>query len=146
MSTKTYGVEGLADWQCSIPVGRAKVSIHFAGGAMTRYGVTPAEYTTSDPFTQRVIEGSDYFKQGRIVLLRQHGGEGKREKVKSGAVAPQEEKLQAAGELKEVEVACLTEAADYLRDNFGIPTSRVRSREKALTIGRENGVYFKGLD
>ena len=34
------------------------------------YGVTPAEYTTSNSFVQKVIEQSQYFKEGRIVILR----------------------------------------------------------------------------
>lgn len=44
--------------------------VHFTGGALTSYGVTPAEYTTSNPFIQKVIENSPYFREGRITLLR----------------------------------------------------------------------------
>lgn len=69
MKLKTYGVSGLMDWTTSIKVGKASVSFHFTGGALTAYGVTPAKYSTSNAFFQRVIEGSDYFKNGRISLL-----------------------------------------------------------------------------
>ncbi|MCC8114184.1 MAG: hypothetical protein LUD17_14695 [Bacteroidales bacterium] len=66
----TYGVAGLIDWDLTLPAGRATVRIHFNGGAMTKYGITPAEFSTSSRFVQYVIEGSKYFKSGRIVRLR----------------------------------------------------------------------------
>lgn len=57
------------DWTTNINVGKAAVSVHFTGGALTAYGVTPAKYATSNPFFQHVIENSDQFKNGRIKLL-----------------------------------------------------------------------------
>jgi len=69
MKLKTYGVSGLMDWTAQIKVGKATMSVHFTGGALTAYGVTPAKYSTSNAFYQRVIEESDYFKSGRIQLL-----------------------------------------------------------------------------
>lgn len=69
MVRKTYGVSGLMDWTTQIKVGRAAVSVHFTGGALTAYGVTPAKYSTSNPFFQKVIENSDLFKSGRITIL-----------------------------------------------------------------------------
>lgn len=44
-----------------------------------------------------------------------------------------------------IEVSCLTDAQNYLRDNFGIPTSKSRSKEKAQDFARENGIVFVGL-
>lgn len=58
------------DWVAQIRVGAASVRVHFTGGALTTYGVTPAEYTTSNPFIQKVIENSSYFKEGRIIIQR----------------------------------------------------------------------------
>lgn len=69
MIRKVYGVSGLMDWTTNINVGKAAVSVHFTGGALTAYGVTPAKYVTSSPFFQHVIENSDPFKNGRIKLL-----------------------------------------------------------------------------
>lgn len=71
MIRKTYGVSGLMDWTTNIKVGKASVSVHFTGGALTAYGVTPAKYSTANPFFQNVIEGSEYYKSGRIQLLEQ---------------------------------------------------------------------------
>lgn len=73
MEKITYGAPRLVDWVAQIKSGSATVRVHFSGGALTAYGVTPAEYTTSDPFIQKVIERSSYFKEGRIILLRRTG-------------------------------------------------------------------------
>lgn len=70
MEKITYGAPRLVDWVAQIKVGAASVRVHFTGGALTSYGVTPAEYTTANPFIQRVIENSSYFKEGRIIKLR----------------------------------------------------------------------------
>ena len=70
MEKITYGAPRLVDWVAQIKVGAASVRVHFTGGALTSYGVTPAEYTTANPFIQRVIENSSYFKEGRITKLR----------------------------------------------------------------------------
>ena len=69
MIRKTYGVSGLMDWTTQIKTGKVSVSVHFTGGALTAYGVTPAKYSTSNPFFQSVIENSEQFKSGRIMLL-----------------------------------------------------------------------------
>ena len=69
MIRKTYGVSGLMDWTTQIKTGKVSVSVHFTGGALTAYGVTPAKYSTSNPFFQSVIENSEQFKSGRIELL-----------------------------------------------------------------------------
>lgn len=71
MIRKTYGVSGLMDWTTQIKVGKGAVSVHFTGGALTAYGVTPAKYSTSNVFFQNVIENSEQFKSGRIQLLSQ---------------------------------------------------------------------------
>lgn len=183
MEIKTYGVEGYMDWQCEIPVGRARAIVHFTGGAMTAYGVTPAEYSTGDPVRQKIIEGSAYFKQGRIKFLRSTGTPDpvKPRAAKSIAaptpapvapapseapvavdntadavVAPAADDMSGPGIesqdtesveiLAEVPVSCLPEAQNYLRDHFGIPTSKSRSKEKAQTFARENGIIFIGLE
>lgn len=70
MKKVTYGAPRYMDWVAQIRAGAATVRVHFTGGALTVYGVTPAEYTTSDPFIQKVIEQSQYFKEGRITLIK----------------------------------------------------------------------------
>lgn len=70
MEKITYGAPRLVDWVAQIKAGAATVRAHFTGGALTSYGVTPAEYTTDSPFIQKVIEQSAYYKEGRIIRLR----------------------------------------------------------------------------
>ncbi len=66
---KTYAVRGLLDYQIDIPVGAARISIPFAGGAFTKYGNLPAQYATTDPAIQQIIENSRPYRQGRIYKL-----------------------------------------------------------------------------
>ena len=198
MEIRTYGVEGYVDLQCVIPVGKARAVVHFTGGTMTAYGVTPAEYSTGDPVRQKIIEGSLLFRQGRIILLRKSGtpepakpraakrkeatlGESSGESSgpdadTTGATgargtvtnpgAPDGPSDESSGadamisvrtedvdvdvdvdvEPEEVVVSCLPDAQNFLRDHYGIPTSKSRSKEKAQAFARENGVVFVGLD
>ena len=74
---KTYGVNGLMEWDTTIPVGKATMKVHFSGGSLTGFGVTPATFTTEDPMKQMIIEKSDYFKRGKIFVVREMEGTGK---------------------------------------------------------------------
>lgn len=74
---KTYGVSGYMEWAALIECGKATVKVHFSGGSLTGYGVTPAEFTTQNPMTQAIIENSKEFKSGKIFLLREIEGTGK---------------------------------------------------------------------
>lgn len=66
---KTYGVRGLMEWVCNIPVGKSHMRIEFTGGVLTSYGNTPAKFVTKDLLQQTIIEHSDFYKKKRIVLL-----------------------------------------------------------------------------
>lgn len=65
------------EWIALIECGKATVKVHFSGGSLTGYGVTPAEFTTQNPMTQAIIENSKEFKSGKIFLLREIEGTGK---------------------------------------------------------------------
>lgn len=68
MKRKTYAARGLLDWQIALNVGGAIIRVCFSGGSMGSNGVIPAKYVTDSIVMQRVIEDSDYYKSGRIVL------------------------------------------------------------------------------
>lgn len=74
---KTYGVSGFMEWKALLKCGKATVSVHFSGGSLTGYGVTPAMFTTENPLKQALIENSREFKSGKIFLLREVEGTGK---------------------------------------------------------------------
>ncbi len=158
MIRKTYGVSGLTDWTTQIKAGKATVSVHFSGGALTAYGVTPATYSTANPFFQTVIEDSEYFKNGRIMLLGQTevAGEPKPKARKDNAepAAPVSEvsdaepaglsQEEAAG-LKVVEVSDKNEAIAWLKDNYpdkGYGSSKLRSQTAFGAACAECGVEF----
>ena len=65
------------EWIAAIPCGKANVTIPFTGGSLSGYGIVPAQYATENPFMQAVIENSDYYKSGKIVLIREMDGSGK---------------------------------------------------------------------
>lgn len=152
MKQVTYGVVDLIDWNARIAVGKACMSVHFTGGAITKYGVTPAEFTTTDPFTQRVIEDSEYFRSGRITVLRSVGRPdahplSRREGIEAqrayaGAVMEIAEENPAGAPEREVRAACLEDAIEYLRANFAVPSYRVRNMALAQEIGSSHGVRF----
>lgn len=172
MEKITYGAPRLVDWVAQIKVGSASVRVHFTGGALTSYGVTPAEFTTSNPFIQTVIENSSYFKEGRITVLRRTATEDPKKaapKAKPKAQgAPQaapaaqpkaEEPVGAtpahdeaeaetdqasSGGLTKVEVTCLPDAQAYLQEKFNISSYKVRNCETAQQIAAEHGIEFTG--
>lgn len=74
---KIYGVKGLMEWIAAIPCGKATVTVPFTGGSLSAYGIVPAQYTTENPMMQAVIEKSDYYKNGKIILVREMEGSGK---------------------------------------------------------------------
>lgn len=192
MLQKKYGVEGLVDWKAQISAGRAKVIVHFAGGALTRFGVTPAEFTTKDAFIQRVIEDSGYFKSGRIrilstteipddaatILRKKRAAEKqalieKAEAEKQKALEEQKvtetanvetpeadaatktatveegkqsEAVEADKEASnKIEVTCLDDAVEYLKENFGYAPSKLRSKPAIERAAAERGIEFVGL-
>lgn len=140
MATKTYGIISHVSWQVAIPVGKARLVVEFTGGAQTPYGVIPAEYTTSNKIHQTIIENSEFYKNGRISLLREIGDTDSNNKDNAKAIA--DEELKSDDKVLNVEVSCLTDAQNYLKDNFGISNSKARNKELALKYGAENGVEF----
>ena len=65
----TFGVYGVMEWVALIPAGRTVVRVHFTGGAMSGYGVTPATHTTTNRAVYSLIRRSHWYKCGRIVQI-----------------------------------------------------------------------------
>lgn len=170
MILKTYGVCGLMDWTTNIKVGKGAVAVHFTGGALTAYGVTPAKYATANPFFQTVIENSEYYKSGRIQLIgemevpdnaaatghtrRQAGSENKGKGGGAGggkgrgvqeAEAQGQQREQEAEEGKAiVEVADKNEAIEYLKENCNpnYTATQLRGKSAFEAACEECGVKF----
>lgn len=125
MKKVTYGVVGLIDWKAKIPVGRARISVHFTGGALTKYGVTPAEFTTANPMMQRIIEDSAYYRSGRITVLRTVG------------------EADVIKQLKTIEVACIEDAIDYMREHYNVPAVKIRNMQSLQNVASKYQITFK---
>lgn len=68
MKIKTYGINGLSEWQGDVKAGSISVKVSFTGGTVSPSGAQPAYFVTKDPITQFVIENSKEFKDGFIHL------------------------------------------------------------------------------
>lgn len=163
MEKITYGAPRLVDWVAQIKAGAATVKVHFTGGALTAYGVTPAEYTTACPFIQKVIENSSYFKEGRITVLRRSTIKEPKELASKAKPAPllkvdepvaetprlaetpvEVEVQETTANLTKVEATCLQDAQAYLQEEFNISSYKVRSYEAAQRAAAEHGIQFTG--
>lgn len=161
MKRKTYGVSGLMDWTTQIKAGKAMVTVHFTGGALTAYGVTPATYSTTDAFFQRVIEGSAQFRSGKIALLSEMevGGNPdaadaarKVAKDKAAVGASDAALTEAKGEAEDgdeegtvVEVPDRYDAVVYLKEHFpgnGYTSTALRTKAAFDAACRAHGVRF----
>lgn len=161
---KTYGVRGLMEWVCNIPVGKSHMRIEFTGGVLTSYGNTPAKYVTKDLLQQTIIEHSEFYKNKRIVLLSvvdSYEDEDRMPKTEKPAeqvpappapsTAPKTE--QAAGSDGErtsdgkliVKVTSLDDAKTYLNEKCGIAVRELRSKANILDAAEANGVSFEGI-
>ncbi len=89
---KTYGAHGLMEWYCRINCGGTSVNLPFKGGTISGTGSTPAKYTTENPLLQAIIENSEHFRSGRIVLISVVEGSGRYKIAEPGdKPAPKEE-------------------------------------------------------
>ncbi len=157
---KTYGVKGLMEWMCNIPVGKTHLQVEFTGGVLTQYGNTPAKFTTDDMLKQAIIENSKPFKNGKITLLsciesqedetrRLEGGNTSNETDTDDNEDNSNDDKQQASEAPEaqnvVEVESLDDAKEYLNQKYGIAVRNLRSRQAIIDAAKECGFSFKGL-
>jgi hypothetical protein len=134
---KTYGVSGYMEWVALIPCGKATVKVHFSGGSLTGYGVTPAEFTTQNPMTQAIIENSKEFKSGKIFLLREIEGTGKFKEFVRGQHANEGNHL--GGQAATASAIAGTALDDKGNGGGGVetPTHKEREDSEAIEAGCE---------
>lgn len=65
---KVYEIKGVVECSRVFRLGKLCARCDFSGGAVNETGIVPAVYSTNNPVTQAVIENSEHFKQGRIVV------------------------------------------------------------------------------
>lgn len=133
MAKKTYGVKGMIEWHALIPFGKSMMSVKFTGGTLTGYGISPAKFTTSDKIAQSVIERSDLFKSGKIMLLAVY---------EDANDKPVEKKAETKVKLEEVKVASIDDAKEYLMEKFKISWTKLRTQDAIMQTGKSNGIQF----
>ncbi len=167
---KTYGIRGMNEVHLLLPVGKCKMAVDFTGGNSGGDGASPAEFATKDPFTQSVIEHSDPFKRGYILLLRKIViGEvpaAKKEPAPEPVKEVKEEVTSDGGADKpgdaennettdttentstvnvvEVEVGSRGDAKAYLMKTFGVEGSAIATKAKLEQYAKDRGIVFKG--
>lgn len=144
---KVYGAPGLQEWTLVLGNG-PRLHLHFEHGSQNAFGASPAEYRTDNKFFQTIIEQSNYFKEGRIVLLDEVVLEEEENdsSVPSDAESEEQEsepqKESLTEESKKMTFPSLDDAREYAVEKLGVAASSVRSRaalEKALA---DAGVVF----
>lgn len=153
MTQKIYGVLNLIDWTVGIKAGKATLRVHFTGGATTARGQVPATYSTADPVKQAIIEKSNYFKTGYIYVVQviempDDAAEIARKAQRASRASKTHEaeaKPVDSEAVKSVEVSSLDDAKEYLKDNFDVSSSKLRTRAAILEQAKANGIEFVGI-
>lgn len=138
-SLKTYGAPGLMEWQAQIKVGKATFNFCFSGGTLTGYGVTPALYATKNKVYQAIIENSDYFKNGKITLVRELQLEDEEPATETQNTSSD---TDAEG-LKVIKVACLEDARQILINEYRVAPTKILTEAKVVASAKSKGVKFE---
>ena len=152
---KVYGAPGLQEWTLVLGNG-PRLHLHFEHGSQNAFGASPAEYRTENKFFQTIIEQSNYFKEGRIVLLDEVVLEGEEDdnavssvaESEAQAVAESEEPASEAQEEAQPEVAMrmvftsVDDAREYAVEKLGVSATSVRARAALEKTLADAGVVF----
>ena len=131
---KVYGVNGLMEWHCQIATGGATFHFEFVDGIMTAHGSTPAKFKTENILFQNIIENSNYFKNGRIKLLKTIVLEADEPKVE----LPKDE-------VKKIKVSCLEDAKQILCDEYGVDALSLTGKRSIVNAAKERKIEFEGI-
>lgn len=144
---KVYGAPGLQEWTLVLGNG-PRLHLHFEHGSQNAFGASPAEYRTENKFFQTIIEQSNYFKEGRIVLLDEVVLEGEEDDNAVSSVAESEAQASEAQEEAQPEVAMkmvftsVDDAREYAVEKLGVSATSVRARAALEKTLADAGVVF----
>lgn len=142
MKIKTYGIRGLLEWHGIVSAGKIKMEVSFTNGSTTSVGVSPASFITKDELTQFVIENSDQFKNGRIVLVREievpddEATKARKEKACAGASAIEESTINPPLSMDGEDGA--QEQADRDEETTGVEPIVVSDKSEAIEYLKEH--------
>lgn len=144
---KIYGAPGLQEWTLVLGNG-PRLHLHFEHGSQNAFGASPAEYRTDNKFFQTIIEQSNYFKEGRIVLLDEVVLEGEEDDAVS-PVAESEAQASEPREEAQPELAMrmvftsVDDAREYAVEKLGVSATSVRARAALEKTLADAGVVFE---
>lgn len=144
---KVYGAPGLQEWTLVLGNG-PRLHLHFEHGSQNAFGASPAEYRTENKFFQTIIEQSNYFKEGRIVLLDEVVLEGEEDDNAVSPVAESEEPASEAQEEAQPKLAMrmvftsVDDAREYAVEKLGVSATSVRARAALEKTLADAGVVF----
>lgn len=145
---KVYGAPGLQEWTLVLGNG-PRLHLHFEHGSQNAFGASPAEYRTENKFFQTIIEQSNYFKEGRIVLLDEVVLEGEDDDNAVSSVAESEAQASEAQEEAQPKLAMkmvftsVDDAREYAVENLGVSATSVRARAALEKTLADAGVVFE---
>lgn len=139
---KVYGINGLLEWHGYVVNGGVKMKVDFTNGSVTAFGVAPATFTTKDALTQHIIENSEQFKDGKIVIVRTVPIPGEEEPKAEPAVESEAPKQEDSAELTTINVSSNDEAKEYLSNNFGTKAIEMRTRSQIIAVGKSHNIEF----
>lgn len=145
---KVYGAPGLQEWTLVLGNG-PRLHLHFEHGSQNAFGASPAEYRTENKFFQTIIEQSNYFKEGRIVLLDEVVLEGEDDDNAVSSVAESEAQASEAQEEAQPELAMkmvftsVDDAREYAVEKLGVSATSVRARAALEKTLADAGVVFE---
>lgn len=94
-------------------------------------------------FSPRTMGGSLFYTKDAELqeAIEKHPQFGKLFKLENTEVV-KEEKAPIAASMKEIKVASLEDAKDYLKENYGIDWRKLKTSDAIMSIGKENGIQF----
>lgn len=153
---KTYAIHGIVAGSYLLKAGKGTVRVNFDGGVLDERRKRPATLVTKNPIVMVVIENSEMFKNGTIVLLTQSGDEEPRHvaSVAGGEkiTAPEKEKkktnsankITKDGRKVYEDVTTLGEAVNRLSD-LGAKAAFLQDGPSVLETASNMGVSFPNL-
>lgn len=129
---KVYGMPGVSESSVMIPIfgGMTLLRVSFRGGMMDGFNRTVAKAVVSNPMYQHAIERSDYFKQGRIILLKT---------IENREKAVREDPVQYPS-IRNAQAARMV-----LMKRFGVGLERLQDRSAILQAAEDCNVSFPNL-
>lgn len=136
MTVKTYGVDGLLEWDMQLKVGTKRIKkISFTGGTANEFGVQPAKFTTKNPILQHCIEQSGAYRTGKIKLVNVYSDEANEE------VKPEYSQAETETEVKVFPNA--EEARNYMNETYGVAVRNMKSKAELFAAGKAHGIEIQ---